>query len=416
MVFWGTMLTFKEFLVESQGANKHLEHIEDEVLNGGFDGVRKSIIYLSSLGSTLKGSSKSKIKITTKWDGAPAILAGIDPETKNFFVATKHGAFAKNPKLNFSDEDIDNNHEGDLRDKLKNSLMYLKDIGMDGVYQGDLLFSLPTHKKIQNIDRVPHVVFTPNTITYAVKLDSELGRKVNQAKLGVVWHTKYSGKRVNEMDASFDVDVSGFKETSNVWFKDAEYEKMDGIASFTQQESDKYFAILSMAGKLFRGLNKDMLNNIAADKNVNTQIKAYTNLKIREGMPIGNVNSHVLGLIKYLGTKLEKEVDKLKSEKGKEKRRQKNNEFLEFFSNNKKDLKTMFQMQNVLIAAKTMIIKKLQDMQPLTKTFIQTDRGFEVTNPEGFVAVTSDGGAVKLVDRLEFSRQNFLALKTFGSS
>ena len=191
---------------------------------------------------------------------------------------------------------------------------------------------------------------------------------------------------------------------------------MDGIASFTQQESDKYFAILSMAGKLFRGLNKDMLNNIAADKNVNTQIKAYTNLKIREGMPIGNVNSHVLGLIKYLRTKLEKEVDKLKSEKGKEKRRQKNNEFLEFFDNNKKDLKTMFQMQNVLIAAKTMIITKLQDMQPLTKTFIQTDRGFEVTNPEGFVAVTSDGGAVKLVDRLEFSRQNFLALKTFGSS
>ena len=176
--------------MESQGANKHLEHIEDEVLNGGFDGVKKSITYLSALGSMLKGDSSKKIKITTKWDGAPAILAGVDPETDKFFVATKHGAFAKEPKLNFSDEDIDNNHEGDLRDKLKNSLMYLKDIGMDGVYQGDLLFSLPTHKKIQNVDGESHIVFKPNTITYAIKLRSELGKKVNAAKLGVVWHTK----------------------------------------------------------------------------------------------------------------------------------------------------------------------------------------------------------------------------------
>ena len=240
------MLKFKDFLVESQGANKHLEHIEDEVLNSGFNGVKKAITYLSSLGSTLKGDSSKKIKITTKWDGAPAILAGVDPESGKFFVATKHGAFAKEPKLNFSDKDIDENHEGDLRDKLKYSLMYLKDIGMDGVYQGDLLFSLPNHKSIENIDGEPHIVFKPNTIAYAVKLRSELGKKVNASKLGVVWHTKYEGERVNQMDATFNVDVSRFKESDDVWYKDAEYEKMDGIASFTKEETEKFFAILSM--------------------------------------------------------------------------------------------------------------------------------------------------------------------------
>jgi len=410
------MLKFKDFLVESQGANKHLEHIEDEVLNSGFNGVKKAITYLSSLGSTLKGDSSKKIKITTKWDGAPAILAGVDPESGKFFVATKHGAFAKEPKLNFSNKDIDENHEGDLRDKLKYSLMYLKDIGMDGVYQGDLLFSLPNHKSIENIDGEPHIVFKPNTIAYAVKLRSELGKKVNASKLGVVWHTKYEGERVNQMDATFNVDVSRFKESDDVWYKDAEYEKMDGIASFTKEETEKFFAILSMSGRIFRTLDKNMLNSIAEDKYLNTQIKAYTNLKIKEGMPIGNVNSHVVGLIKYLNNKLNKEVDKLKSEKGKQKRREKNDQFLTFFNKNKNALKNMFQMQNVLIAAKMMIVQKLQDIQPLTKTFIRTDSGFEVTNPEGFVAVTSDGGAVKLIDRLEFSRQNFLALKTFGSS
>jgi hypothetical protein len=409
------MITFKDFLVESQGANKHLEHIEDEVLNGGFDGVKKAITYLSSLGSTLKGSSSKKITITTKWDGAPAIVAGIDPESGKFFVATKHGAFSKVPKLNFSNEDIDNNHEGGLQDVLKDSLKYLKDIGIDGVYQGDLLYSPQKPKTIETIDGESHIVFTPNTITYAIKTRSELGKRINSSKLGIVWHTKYTGEVVNQMNASFDVNVDNFTQTSDVWFKDAEYEKMDGIASFTQEETEKYFNVLSMAGRMFRGLNKKLLDGIKDDKYLNTQIKAFANFKIRQGMPIGNVNSHVVGLIRYLQNKLDKEVDKLKSVRGKENRRKKNEDILKFFTGNKTALKNMFQMQNILIAAKMIIIKKLQDIQPMTKTFIQTDKGFEITNPEGFVAVTLDDGAVKLVDRLEFSRQNFLAPKTFGS-
>ena len=303
------MIDFKDFLLESQGANKHLEHIEDEVLNGGFVGVKKAITYLSSLGSTLKGSSSKKITITTKWDGAPAIVAGIDPETKKFFVATKHGAFAKEPKLNFSDEDIENNHEATgLQDVLKDSLKYLKDIGMDGVYQGDLLYSPQKSKTLQNIDGESHVVFTPNTITYAIKLRSELGRKITASKLGIVWHTKYVGEKVNQMDATFDVNVDNFKQTSDVWFKDAEYEKMDGIASFTKEETEKYFSVLSMAGRVFRTLNKKLLDSIKDDKYLNTQIKAFANFKIRQGMPIGNVNSHVVGLIRYLQNKLDKEV------------------------------------------------------------------------------------------------------------
>ena len=343
------MLDFKDFLLESQGANKHLEHIEDEVLNGGFDGVKKAITYLSSLGSTLKGASSKKIKITTKWDGAPAIVAGTDPETDKFFVATKHGAFAKEPKLNFSDEDIENNHEGGLQDVLKDSLKYLKDIGIDGVYQGDLLYSPQKPRTLQNIDGESHIVFTPNTITYAIKLRSELGKKINASKLGIVWHTKYEGEKVNQMDATFDVNVDNFIQTSDVWFKDAEYEKMDGIASFTQEETEKYFNVLSMAGRLFRTLNKKLLDGIKDDKYLNTQIKAFANFKIRQGMPIGNVNSHVIGLIRYLQNKLDKEVDKLKSVKGKENRRKKNEVILKFFTENKHALKNMFQMQNVLI-------------------------------------------------------------------
>ena len=410
------MISFQEFVTESQGANKHLEHIEDEILNNGFDGVRKSIVYLSSIAKTLKGSSKSKITITTKWDGAPAIVAGKDPETGKFFIATKHGAFAKEPKLNFTNEDIDNNHgEGDLNDKLKNSLKYLSELNMDGVYQGDLLFSLPYHKKIEVIEDEKHIVFKPNTITYAIPLNSDLGKIVNYAKIGVVWHTKYDGEKVNEMNASFDVDISNFKSSKDVWFKDAEYEKMDGVANFTQEESERFFLILSEAGKLFRKLDKEILNQIAKDKDINLQIKAFNNQKIMQGMPIGNTRKHVKEMVRYLEKKLNDQVSKLKSEKGRQKRKEKNDTFLSFFKNNSLKLKNIFEMQNLLIAAKMLVIKKLQDMKPLTKTFIQTINGYKVTNPEGFVAVTTDNGAVKLIDRLEFTRQNFMATKTFGS-
>ena len=409
------MHSFKQFINEEK--NLHLEHIEDEILNNGVDGARQAINFLRGLRDMLAGSTKSgkQVRITVKWDGAPAIFAGTNPENGKFFVGTK-GVFAKNAKLNYTPEDIDKNHPAEgLNKKLKIALEHLPELNIQGVIQGDMMY---TREDLQdeNIDGEDYLIFKPNTIVYAIPKNSELAKQISSSKMGIVFHTKYTGDSLPDMNASFDVDVSTLTQTSNVWFRDAEYEDVSGSASMTEKETAQITGILSGAGKLFRQLNPNILKYIQNHKDVNIQIKAYTNTKIREGRPIENPDAHTKGLILYLKRKLDKELNKLKTEKARLRKQQAHKEFLRFFQTNSRQLTQIFEMQNMLIACKILILRKLEQVKTMTKTFIQDDEGFRVTNPEGFVAVDKlkSNQYVKLVDRLEFSRQNFNAAKNWS--
>ena len=412
------MHSFRQFINEEK--NLHLEHIEDEVLNNGVDGTRQAINFLRGLRDMLAGSTKSgkQVRITVKWDGAPAIFAGTNPENKKFFVGTK-GVFAKNAKLNYTPEDIDKNHPGDgyesLNYKLKLCLEYLPELNIKGVVQGDLMY-IPEQLKDETIDGVDYLIFKPNTIVYAIPKESDLARQISASKLGIVFHTRYVGDSLPEMDANFDVDVSQMTQTPNVWFRDAEYEDVSGSASMTEKETAQITGILSGAGRLFRQLNPNILKYIQNHKDVNIQIKAYTNTKIREGRPIENPDAHARGLIVYLKQKFDKELNKLKTEKARLRKQQAQKEFLRFFQSNVRQLSQIFEMQNMLIACKMLILRKLEQVNTMTKTFLQDDDGFRVTNPEGFVAVDKlkSDQYVKLVDRLEFTRQNFNAAKNWS--
>lgn len=408
------MLTFKQFLIENTGANKHLEHIEDEMLNSGFDGLRNAIEYMIGIYKSMSGYDKG-ITVTTKWDGAPAVIAGRDPETDKFFVATKHGATAKNMKLNFTEEDVDNNHPGEgLNKKLKTCLKELKKLNLDGVYQGDLLYSEKQDKKIEIIDGVKYLTFTPNTITYAIPLKSQLFNVIKDSKVGIVWHTKYYGNGpVNQMNANFDLGKNFYTNTKDVWSRTAEFEYAGGIVSFKNNEQELFKNILSSLGKIFRKLDKNVLNFIFNDKEVNIQIKAYFNSKIKQGKSIGDSDRYVLGLIQYLKDKMDNKVKMLKTDKGKESRIQKNDEFMKFFRENKNQLSLIFDTQKLIIAAKNILIKKMQSIESSEKTFVKTSTGYKISNPEGFVAYHIDKGALKLVDRLEFSKQNFTINKSW---
>ena len=409
------MHSFKQFINEEK--NLHLEHIEDEVLNNGVDGTRQAINFLRGLRDMLAGSTKSgkQVRITVKWDGAPAIFAGTNPENNKFFVGTK-GVFNKDAKLNYTPEDIDRNHPAEgLNRKLKIALKYLPELNIQGVIQGDMMY---TEEDLQdeNIDGDDYLIFKPNTIVYAIPKNSDLANQISASKMGIVFHTRYTGDSLPEMDANFDVDVSSMTRTSNVWFRDAEYEDVSGSASMTEKETAQITGILSGAGRLFRQLNPNILKYIQNHKDVNIQIKAYTNTKIREGRPIENPDAHARGLILYLKQKLEKELNKLKTEKARLRKQQAHKEFLRFFQTNVRQLAQIFEMQNMLIACKILILRKLEQVKTMTKTFIQDDDGFRVTNPEGFVAVDKlkSDQYVKLVDRLEFSRQNFNAAKNWS--
>ena len=408
-------MKFKQFIAEAtkEGKNVHLEHIEDEILNGGVSGARDSINFLRSLRDMLAGNSDTKVNVTTKWDGAPAIFAGTNPDNGKFFVGTK-SIFNKDAKLNYTNADIDNNHPSEgLNAKLKVALRYLPKLGIKGILQGDMMFT-KGDITTKNIDGISYITFQPNTIVYAVPSDSKLAAAMSAAQIGVVFHTSYTGKTMDDMKSSFNIDINHLTATKDVWFRDAYFVDASGTATFTSDETKEVTKVLSDAGRLFQEINPMTMNRIAASDTILMQIKTFNNTKVRAGQEIKNTSIHTAELIKWVADKLNKEILSAKKAETKLKREHEKNELMRFYRQNAGELKKIFDLQNDVVRAKKMIIIKLQNMRQVTNTFLRTDDGFKVTNPEGFVAVDKlKGNAVKLIDRLEFAHANFNAAKNW---
>jgi len=407
-------MKFTQFIKESKtDKNVHLEHIEDEIINRGVAGGRDAINFLRSLRDMLAGHAQSKVNITTKWDGAPAIFSGTNPENGKFFVGTK-SVFAKNAKLNYTDKDIDENHPSEgLNQKLKLALAFLPKLGIKGVLQGDMMFSKGDIEH-ETIDGEDYIIFQPNTIVYAVPAKSKLAQSMLAAQVGVVFHTSYSGKTLETMKASFNIDIGHLKPTKDVWFRDASFTDASGSVTFTEQETKELTQVLSSAGRIFQSMNSMTLNRISASDVYSTFIKTFNNTKVREGKKITNTKQHTKELISWIEAKLNKAIQEAKKEDTKKKRITEKNEIMRFFRNSSNDLTAMFDFMNLLVDAKLMIVRKLETIRSIG-TFIRTDDGFRITAPEGFVAVDRlKGNAVKLVDRLEFSQANFNAAKNWS--
>ncbi len=407
-------MKFIEFLKESkEGKNVHLEHIEDEVLNGGVAGARSAINFLQSLRNMLAGHAESKVNSTTKWDGAPAIFCGVNPENGKFFVGTK-SIFNKNAKLNYTDKDIDENHPAEgLNNKLKYALEHLSKLGIKGVLQGDMMFTRGDLKK-ETIDGESYITFQPNTIVYAVPSASKLAQSMMAAQIGVVFHTTYSGKTMEDMKATFNVNLGGLKTTKNVWYRDASFTDASGSATFTEAETKQISRILSQAGTLFQSIPALTLNRISASDVLLTYIKTFNNAKVREGKKITDTRIHTIELIKYVESQLNKKIQEVKRQDSKQKYISEKTEVMRFFRASAPALKSIFDLMNLLVEAKLMIVRKLETIRSIG-TFVRTDDGFRITAPEGFVAVDRlKGNAVKLIDRMEFSQANFNAAKAWS--
>ncbi len=398
-------MRLSSFLTEAK--NTHLEHVEDSVLNQGVQGTRDAINFLQSLRDTLAGTAKSRANISMKWDGAPAVFAGQDPRDGKFFVAKK-GIFAKTPKVYKTNADIDADTSGDLNKKLKLALEHFPKLGIKGIIQGDFLFER-SDIKTQNIDGQSFVTFHPNTIVYAVPVSSELAKQILRSKVGVVWHTEYSGDSFENLKAKFNVDIaSKLKPTNDVWFTDAVYRDLSGTATMTAAETEQVTKILSEIGKIFRATRPATFSGITDNDELLELVKTYNNTKIRAGQKIGNVSSHVNGLVNWITDKYHKKIDSMKTEKGKLTWQQKRKDVIKYFSNTpKSQIENLFRMMDLMVEAKSILLKKLNNIQSL-RTFLSTKDGFKVTGQEGFVVADRFGkNAVKLVDRLEFSYANF---------
>jgi len=411
------MISFLELNEDKGGKNLHLEHLEDEIINYGVDGGRAAINFLRSLRDMLAGNARSSINMTVKWDGAPAIFAGIDPSDGKFFVAKK-SVFNINPKLYKTDKEIDDDLKGALVEKFKVALAEFSKLGIKSVIQGDLMFT--NDVETTTIEGTKYYTFQPNTIVYAVPVDSDLGRAVSKAKVGIVWHTTYSGSKLEDMTASFAVDISGLKKPSSIWMDDATYKDASGTATFNVKETESVTNILSQTGKTFQKINGPILKkfiNLQQSMTgaiVGAKLSTYNNSKVRAGQKITNPKAHAKGYEKWVEMSIQKQVDKAKSVKGKEKYTNIQKEYVREVRKHTNNLVQIITFQNLLVDAKSQIVNKLNSVKGLTDTFIKTANGFKVTNPEGYVAIDRvSGGAVKLVDRMEFSFNNFTAVKAW---
>ena len=407
----------EQLLFEDKGGkNLHLEHIEDEILNYGITGGRASINFVRSLRDMFAGATRSSINMTVKWDGAPAIFAGIDPEDGKFFVGKK-SVFNVEPQLYKTNADIDKYTSGDLNAKFKVALSEFPKLGIKGVLQGDLMFT--NDVSTDTIDGQKVYTFQPNTIVYAVPVDSKFGSIIKKAKIGVVWHTTYTGKELQSMKASFGVNISGLKNVSNVWMDDATFKDVSGSATFTQSETDAITKELSIAGSTFQTINSPMLTKFLNLQNsftgalLGASLKTYNNINVRQGKPITNPNAHAIGYVKHVEMKLQEMIDKSKSPKGKNKYKNLQREYKREMLKHVKNLTQIITFQNAVVNAKMLVVKKLNRIRSIG-TFIKTSNGFQVSNPEGYVAIDRvSGNAVKLVDRMEFSFNNFTAIKAW---
>jgi len=394
-----TFLEQAEFLSEQK--NTHMTHIEDKVIYGGVDGTRQAINALRELRDMLKGKHAGKVSM--KWDGAPAVFAGTDPSDGKFFVAKK-GIFNKNPKVYKTKADVDADTSGDLNTKLNAALEELPALGIKGVIQGDFLFG-PGDLATKKIDGTPYVTFHPNTIVYAVPTDQ--AAELKRAKIGIVWHTTYTGASFETMKASYGVNVSGLKKSTAVWSQDAMLSDATS-ATLSAADTKRVNSFLGNAGKLFRKISSSTLRQLETNQQLAQLIEQFNNTYVRKGQIIPDSRRHTIALQRWITEKFKKEKSKRSSEQGKATQQRKLDELMAFFDKkNTASLIAMFDLQKNIVQAKLILINKLNSISSID-TFVKTTKGYQTTGQEGYVAIDQLGGdAVKLVDRMEFSYNNF---------
>lgn len=394
-----------------QGKNTHLEHLEDEIINRGVEGGRDAIKILKYMGRFLSGQSTGSVQVTTKFDGAPAIVCGIDPADGQFFVGTK-SVFAQDAKVCKTQQDIQKWYSGELAAKLSASLTYLPSCNIEGVLQGDLMFT--NDKSTRQIENESFITFKPNTITYAVNPDTPMGRKIKSAQLGIVFHTKYTGPSLPEMTASFNVLTSDFKDSSTVWAERSTFNNIGGVANFSGPEKAKYESAIRRAeGSLVQ--TRSILNQIQSGKKtlaIDTELKKFFNNYVKAGRPVPSVNQAYNDFMVHMGGEYNKVISKYKTLPPQETKTTQFVETVMFIDANKQQFKMLIATYMNIQVAKMMLVDKMNRVQSM-RTFVNRGDYMEATTPEGFVAIVGRT-ATKLIDRLEFSRLNFTIPKQFG--
>tara|TARA_A100001388_G_scaffold229010_1_gene180673 strand:- start:152 stop:1369 length:1218 start_codon:yes stop_codon:yes gene_type:complete len=389
----------------------HLEHIEDIILTQGYEGGQAVIDYYRGLLVTLQGTSVEPLKVSVKWDGAPAVVCGTNPDNGRFFVGTK-SVFSQSPKINYTKSDIAKNHgTEDLGQKLLKCLVHLKKLNIQGVVQGDLLFT------DEDLSRKPiggkqHITFTPNTITYAVEEGTDIAKQIDAAKVGIIFHTSYEGDGLADMNASAGVDVASFSKSPDVFFDNATYKDVSGSAKFTKDETANFMQQIDNLEKLLQSVPRNLSDMFRGNQDFVPFFQMFINDQVKQGKLPTNANQFINDFRKFYTDRMQQQIAGLKAQKALALRQEKIKNMPQFLNRIKRPLQAMLSFYKMTQAMKIFVLRKMNQAMAIG-SFSQTENGLEVTEPEGFVAVDKQGGAVKLVDRLGFSRRNLTAIKKF---
>tara|TARA_A100001201_G_scaffold92241_1_gene80360 strand:+ start:1387 stop:2580 length:1194 start_codon:yes stop_codon:yes gene_type:complete len=387
---------------------KHLEHLEDEMLNYGVDGCMAAVSFLKEL-RKMMGHQESSGFMQTKWDGAPSVICGTDPATGQFFVGTKSVFNKTEPKICYTEEYVDGYYSGDLAEKLKFSLRYFSQLGIKGVIQGDLLFTSDIKRETINGEQL--YTFRPNTITYGIPVSHDIGKKAGRAKIGVVFHTHYTGDELATMQARAGADVNGSQDVLVV----KNDTPMDRVG-FSRQEMSKFDNYISKIERMCQ-ICGDFLDELVgasgstgdAKFHISTYLKQFFNNEIKNARSIGNIDEALYDLANFYHAKMSKELAKIKTAANLTKKRNLVYQSENYLVDNVYKFKAMLTLYKELQAVKQMVIDKLDHLEEF-RTFVQTDKGYKVTTPEGYV-LHKDGDMIKFVNRLEFAYNNFTLQK-----
>ena len=390
---------------------KHLEHLEDEMLNYGVDGCKAAVSFLKELRKML-GQQESGGFMQTKWDGAPSVICGMDPLADIFFVGTKSVFNKDTPKICYSEEDVDSMYSGDLAEKLKFSYRYFSKLGIKGVIQGDLLYTSDIRK--ETVDGELLYTFRPNTITYGIPVDHPIGKAAGKSKIGVVFHTHYQGTDLPTMQALAGAPVDTYNDIPEVLLVKNDT-PMD-MVGFSKAEMSKFNNYISKIERMC-GICGNFLDELVtktgttgdAKFHIASYLKQFFNNEIKNARSIGKIDETMYDMLNFYEEKTSKELAKIKTVANLTKKRSLVYDSQNYVVDNVYKFKAMLTLYKELQAVKQMVIDKLDHLEEF-RTFVQTDKGYKVTTPEGYV-LHKDGDMIKFVNRMEFAYNNFTLQK-----
>ena len=394
---------------------KHLEHLEDEMLNYGVEGCKAAVGFLQELRKML-GCDNSTGFMQTKWDGIPAVVCGIDPRTEEFFIGTKSVFNKDEPKIAASENGIDMyyGHQPDLAEKLKICFKYLSKMEIKGVIQGDFL-AAKSDIKTETVHGERLYTFGNQALTYGIPIDHPIGIKIKNAEMVIVFHTHYKGDNVPTMNARAGTGET-LKEIKEVALinNDTPMHKV-GLDHQEEVKFDKHVSnIEKMCGDC-----GNFLDELVAKKgttgdekwHIASYVKQFFNAEIKAARSISNVDKSFEGLYNFYYDKTKAMLSKLKTTNTKVAKASLVHSSLNYLEDNKLKFKAMLGLYKELQTVKQMVIDKLDHLEKF-RTFARTENGYKVTGPEGYV-LHKDGDMVKLVNRLEFSYINFTLAKSW---